>query len=306
MECLESRIIRGFSHEEEVMTIKSILVPLDGSDSSRNALQTAIAMARDCGAHLNVVHVRANPKDAVPLLGEGMSGAVIEDIISAAEKEAVERARKSRTIFDEVCSSQGVAWVDGPSASTGPTATWIEEIGREDEVVALRGRLADMIVVSRPTDETAVAATMTLNAAMVETGRGVLVVPPGGSGSFGKRVAISWNGSAEAARAVAAAMSLIEDAEKVLILTIDGDSASPNVAKELSDYLAWHGVNAEIETTPVVESQVGETVLKKCGDWNADLLVMGAYTHSRLRQLIMGGVTRHVLAEATLPVVMVH
>ncbi|NQV44463.1 MAG: universal stress protein [Rhodospirillales bacterium] len=288
------------------MTIKTILVPLDGSDSSRTALHTGIAMARDCEAHLNVVHVRANPKDAVPLLGEGMSGAVIEDIIAAAEKEAVERARKSREIFDEVCSSQGIAWVDGPSATGGPTATWIEETGREDEVVAIRGRLADMIVVSRPTNETAVSATMTLNAAMVETGRGVLVVPPGGSDGFGKRVAISWNGSAEAARAVAAAMPLIEGAEKVLILTIDGDSASPNAATQLNDYLAWHGVNAEIETTPVSESQVGATVLKRCGDWNADLLVMGAYTHSRLRQLIMGGVTRHVLAEATLPVVMVH
>jgi len=288
------------------MTIKTILVPLDGSDSSRNALQTSIAMARDCDAHLNVVHVRANPKDAVPLLGEGMSGAVIEDIIVAAEKEAVERARRAREIFDEVCAAESVTWVDGPSATVGPTATWIEETGREDEIVALRGRLADMIVVSRPTSESAVSATMTLNAALVETGRGVLVVPPSGATTFGKRVAISWNGSSEAARAVAASMGLIEGAEKVLILSINGDDAPSNVAAQLSDYLAWHGVSAEIETAPVSESQVGETVLKKSCDWNADLLIMGAYTHSRLRQLIFGGVTRHVLAEATLPVVMVH
>ncbi len=288
------------------MTIKTILVPLDGSDSSRTALQTGIAMARDCDAHLNVVHVRANPKDAVPLLGEGMSGAVIEDIIAAAEKEAVERARRARDIFDEVCAAENVTWVDGPPALSGPTATWIEETGREDEVVALRGRLADMIVISRPTSESAVSATMTLNAALVETGRGVLVVPPSGASNFGKRVAISWNGSAESARAVAASMALIEGAEKVLILSINGDDGSSNVAAQLSDYLAWHGVNAEIETAPVSDSQVGETVLKKSGEWNADLLIMGAYTHSRLRQLIFGGVTRHVLAEATLPVVMVH
>jgi len=163
-----------------------------------------------------------------------------------------------------------------------------------------------MIVVNRPTDDSAVAATMTLNASLVETGRGVLVVPPEGASKFGKRIAISWNGSAEAARAVAASMSLIEGAEKVLILSIDGDDAAPNVAAELSNYLAWHGVNAEIETVPVPDSQVGETVLQKSGDWNADLLVMGAYTHSRLRQLIMGGVTRHILAEAKLPVIMVH
>jgi len=288
------------------MTIKTILVPLDGSNASKNALLTSIAMARDCAAHLNVVHVRANPKDAVPLLGEGMSGAVIEDIITAAEKEAVERARKAREIFDQACADEGVTWVDGPPSLGGPTATWIEEIGREDEVIAFRGRLADMIVVSRPTEDSAVAATMTLNAALVETGRGVLVVPPSGAREFGKRVAISWNGSAESARAVASSMALIEEAEKVLILSIDGDNGASDVAIQLSDYLAWHGVSAEVETSPVSESQIGETVLKKCGEWDADLLIMGAYTHSRLRQLIMGGVTRHVLAEATLPVVMVH
>lgn len=288
------------------MTIKIILVPLDGSDLSRNALHTGIAMARSCGAHLDVVHVRANPKDAVPLLGEGMSGAVIEDIITAAEKEAVERARKAREIFDELCAAENVEWVDGPPAVGGLTATWIEETGREDEIVALRGRLVDMIVVNRPTDESPVAATMTLNAALGETGRGVLVVPPSGASNFGKRVAISWNGSAEAARAVAASMALIEDAEKVLILSIGGGDTFPDAATQLNNYLAWHGVCAEIETSPVSDSQVGETVLKRCGEWNADLLVMGAYTHSRLRQLIMGGVTRHVLAEATLPVVMVH
>lgn len=288
------------------MTIKTILVPLDGSDVCRNALLTSIAMARDCGAHLDVVHVRANPKDAVPLLGEGMSGAVIEDIITAAEKEAVERARKAREIFDEVCAAESVTWVDGPPASGGPTATWIEETGREDEIIALRGRLSDMIVVNRPTDDSAVAATMTLNASLVETGRGVLVVPPDGASGFGKHVAVSWNGSAEAARAVAASMALIEEAEKVLILSINGDDASPDVATQLGNYLAWHGVNAEIETAPVSDHQVGETVLKRCAEWDADLLIMGAYTHSRLRQLIMGGVTRYVLAEANLPVVMVH
>ncbi len=288
------------------MTIKTILVPLDGSDASRNALLSAVAMAKDCGAHLDVVHVRTNPKDAVPLLGEGMSGAVIEDIIVAAEKEAVERARRARAIFDEVCSSEGIAWVDGPGEQSGATATWVEETGREDETAALRGRLADLIVVSRPTDDTAVSATMTLNSVLVETGRAVLVVPPQGASTLGKRVAISWNGSAEASRAVAAAMPLIEGAEAVMILTVDGEEGNADVATRLGHYLAWHGVNAEIETSPVSHHQVGDTVLKRCTEWNADVLIMGAYTHSRLRQLIMGGVTRYVLAEATLPVVMVH
>lgn len=288
------------------MTIKSILVPVDGSEASRHPLETAMTLAKAHDAHVNALHVKANPKDAVPLLGEGMSGAVIEDIISAAEKEAAERARNAREIFDAVMAERNVTWVDGPPAPGGATATWIERTGREDEIAATCGRLADMIVVNRPTEESSVSSTMTLNAVLVETGRPVFVVPPTGTESFGRKVAISWNGSAEAARAVTGALPMIEQAESVLILTIDGEETSPDVATWLGSYLAWHGVSPEIETTPVSEHAVGETVLAKCGEWQADLLVMGAYTHSRLRQLILGGVTRHILAEATLPVVMVH
>jgi len=288
------------------MTIKTILVPLDGSVVSRTALQTGVQMARSCNAHLEVVHVRTNPKDAVPLLGEGISGAVIEDIITAAEKEAVERARRAKEIFEETCLASEFPRTDNPANCDGPSTTWIEEVGREDEVISMRGRLNDIIVVNRPTDDTAVSATMTLNAALVETGRSVLIVPPEGAVDFGRRVIISWNGSAEAARAVAASMPLIEDAEKVMIITMNGGDDASSEAKELGQYLAWHGVNAEIETNCVSDHNVGEILISKCADWNADLLVMGAYTHSRLRQLIFGGVTRHVLSEAKIPVVMVN
>lgn len=288
------------------MTIKSILAPLDGSGSSERALRVAFNMARLCRAHLDVLHVRSNPQDAVPLLGEGMSGAVIEDIIVAAEKESTDRAHKARHIFDALCDTEHVSITDGSSSNETVSARWIEDTGREDESTALRGRLADLIVLPRPTVDSSVSATMTLNAALTETGRAVLVVPEGDLEPVGGRVAISWNGSAEAARAVAAALPLIETADRVLILTIDGDEAPAHVASELSDYLMRHGVSAEMEVSPVTDRQVGETVLNKCTEWNADLLIMGAYTHSRLRQLIMGGVTRHVLAEAKLPVIMVH
>ncbi len=288
------------------MTIKSILAPLDGSNSSEHAFQVALSMARQCTAHLDALHVRSNPKDAVPLLGEGMSGAVIEDIIVAAEKESNERAHLARSIFEKVCQDEGVTIVEVPSPDEGITARWIEETGREDEATGIRGRLADLIVLPRPTPESSVSATMTLNAALVETGRAVLVVPDRPVDTVGSRVAISWNGSAEAARAVAAALPLIENADRVLVLTIDGDEAPAHVASELSDYLMWHGVSADMDVSPVTERQIGETVLSKSAEWNADLLVMGAYTHSRLRQLIMGGVTRHVLNEATLPVLLVH
>lgn len=291
------------------MAIKSIIVPLDGSEEGCNALQTGIVLARQCKAHLEVIHVRANPKDAIPLLGEGMSGAVIEDIILAAENEATERSNRARSIFEDACKTANFSQTDDAAdhkSIDGPSIYWVEEVGREDEVIALRGRLADIIIVNRPTDETTVSATMTLNAALVETGRAVLVVPPKGAVNFGSRVAISWNGSAEAARAVAASMPLIEGAEKVMIFTVNGEGDKTDVAAQLRQYLSWHGVSAEIETTCVGDRNVGEILVTNCTHWNADVLIMGAYTHSRLRQLIFGGVTRHILSEANLPVIMVH
>ncbi len=288
------------------MTIKSILVPLDGSDGAADALNTAKAVAADHVAHIDVLHVRANPRDSVPLLGEGMSGAMLEDIVQATQQETERRAAIAREMFDVLCAEDGITESDDPPANEGVTASWRSLEGREDEVVALQGRLADLIVVPRPVDDATVSATLTLNAALVETGRGVLVVPPGGAGAVGRKIAISWNGSAEAARAVAAAMPLILAADAVKVLTVDMDQSGNAMAADLARYLRAHGVTAAIETSPVIEQNVGETVLSRCADWGADLLVMGAYTHSRLRQLIMGGVTRHVLDEATIPVILVH
>jgi len=287
------------------MTIKSILVPLNGSPAGQDALDAACMLAAAHGAHVDVLHVRTDPKDAVPLLGEGMSGAVIEDIVNATEQEAARRAADARAMYDKLLGRDGVS--EGDQPSDGAVAvSWHEIEGREDETVALQGRLADLIVLNRPTEDASVSATMTLHAALSETGRGVMLVPPGGVGGLGKKVAIAWNGSAEAARSVAAAMPEIVGAEKVLVLAVDLDQSGKAMATDLGAYLKKHGVTAEIETTPAIEHNVGETVMSKCADWGADLLVMGAYTHSRLRQLIMGGVTRHVLDNATIPVVLVH
>ncbi|MFQ5619515.1 MAG: universal stress protein, partial [Rhodospirillales bacterium] len=149
-------------------------------------------------------------------------------------------------------------------------------------------------------------SVMTLNAALFETGRPVLVAPPSAPAVLGRKVAISWNGSAQAARAVAAALPYIMRSDGVVILTVESDRTSASAAPELAAYLAWHGVRAETKFFSPTNRSIGAALLKECADAGADLLVMGAYTHSRMRQLILGGVTRHVLAEATVPLFMAH
>lgn len=292
------------------MSIKTILVPVDGTDAARSALQTAFAAGQQFSAHVDALHVSADPKDAVPLLGEGMSGAMIEEMIQYAEKEAAERAASGRRMFDEQCARDSVSVSTTPPAAETVSAAWVEVVGRDNEAVAQGGRLADLIVAGRPTADADPSATMVLNAALFETGRPVLVAPPAESAAppplAGGKVAIAWNLNAEAARAAAAAIPFLSRADSVVIVTAESARTSSGAAGELAPYLAWHGISATTKTIPPSRRAVGAALLGACAEIGADMLVMGAYTHGRVRQIILGGVTRHVLAEATIPVLMAH
>jgi len=193
------------------MAIRTVLAPVDGSEAARPVMEVALRFGRDHGAHVEVLQVRPDPKDTIPLLGEGMSVSMIEDMIRISEKEGGERSRRGRAMFDDLVKELGIEVLDAPVAS-GASAAWAEESGREDEITARHGRLADLTIVGRPTAESEVSSTLTLNAALFDTGRPALVVPPGGAHDFGANIAISWNGSAQAARAVGAAMQQIRAA----------------------------------------------------------------------------------------------
>ncbi len=291
------------------MSIKTILVPQNGAKETNPALDVAFTLGRNLSAHVNVLNVSSDPQDAVPLLGEGMSAAIIEEMLQLSEKEAEERAARARVAFDNACTRYSTTVADQPIPGGGPSASLQRQTGREDEVVALKGRLADLIVAARPDGDNQAISMMTINAALFETGRPVMIAPPSfpdSGGVVGRKVAVSWNGSAEASRAVAAAMPLIARSDGVVVLTADSDKTSSTVASELAAYFAWHGVNAETKSLTASGSHVGATLLEECDAMGIDLLVMGAYTHSRMRQLILGGVTRHVLSEAQIPVLMAH
>ena len=290
------------------MAIRTILVPTDGSEAAIPVMEAALTLGRDLGAHVEVLIVRPDPKDTIPLLGEGMSVAMIEDMIQIAEKEGRDRASRGRRAFDELVKKLSIAVRDRPDAKDG-SAHWSEEVGRDDEVTARRGRLADLMVVARPTATSDVSSTLTLNAALFDTGRPVLVMPPAGAKKIGSKIAVSWNGSAESARAVSSALPLLKRAAKVTVFT----AATPKIpsvrAQDVAIYLQWHGIQTAARTLETATSDrqaIAIALLAALTEGNVDLLVMGAYTHSRMRQLILGGFTRHVLENAAIPVFMAH
>jgi nucleotide-binding universal stress UspA family protein len=289
------------------MHIKTILVPVSGGDTDAAVLEAALVVAQRFGAHIEALHAQLDPRDAVPFLGEGASGALIQQIMEAAQRDAAARAGRARAAFDSWRQRAGLTLAETPNGGNAATAFWREEVGAEDELVARRGRLVDMIVVAQPTAGGNVVPTVSFEAALLDTGRPVLAVPTA-SGTLARLgegpAVIAWNGSIEAARAIWAALPFLATTERVGILSVvEGGKAAD--ASHVLSYLGWHGVKAQV-FTPAVSGPAGIQILSEAERQQAGLLIMGAYTRSRLRRMVFGGVTEHVLANARLPVLMVH
>jgi len=227
------------------------------------------------------------------VIGEGMSGAMVEQLMSAMAQTIATRAARARDAYQKAC------------ADAGGKISWRETTGREADVVAAVGRLTDLIVIGRPNGEAEAPLAATLDAALFDTGRPVLVASPNAAHGVGGRVALAWNGSAQAARVVASALPILEAADHVSVLTV-GTIDSAATAQDLIAYLGRHDVRASHEAVAAGGASTGAVLLAHAEQTRADLLVMGAYGHSRLREMILGGATRDVLSAATIPVLMAH
>jgi len=170
--------------------------------------------------------------------------------------------------------------------------------------VAQQARLADLTVVPHPEAADDVSSSEALHAVLFDSGHPVLIAPPQAPEHIGRRICMAWNGTAESASAVTAVLPWLARAEAVRILAGDEYQRRGPAAPDLAAYLALHDIHAEVATFRPIDREVGAGLLKAAQEFGADLLAMGAYSHSRLRQLLLGGVTRHVLEHAALPVMM--
>jgi nucleotide-binding universal stress UspA family protein len=276
------------------MTPKSILVLVDGGPLSEATLEAGLAVAGLFDAQVQALYVQADPATLVPIVGEGMSGAMVEQVMDAMSKAVDQRSDRAKAAYVKI------------AARGGAKISWRLESGPEPVVLAAAGRLSDLIVLGRPDKSMDGQTAASLDAALFDTGRAVLVAPPAAAPSLCRRIALAWNGSAEASRVVGMALPYLAKAEAVTILSAPGtDKRAP--AEALAGYLALHGIKADVESFELHHHQsVGHALLEHAQKASADLLAMGAYGHSRLREMILGGATRDVLAQATIPVLMAH
>jgi nucleotide-binding universal stress UspA family protein len=271
------------------MALRTLLVHADTDDRFDHRLSLSVTIAREYEARLLVLYVLKAPA-SLGLYSEPM-GAPALDLIQQEIGAERQRAGQLHQSVGARLPAEGVNW------------EWRSAQGVTSEVLSATGATADLIVMGQPQDSAAgPVAQVALSA-----GRPVLCVPHSGSfATLGRRVLVAWRGTRESARALHDAQPLLRRAEYVALFTAadgtEGDSHAPDALQHLLD----HGVKAERRRTVLGDLDAGTAILNAVSDGAADLLVMGAYGHSRLRELVFGGATRTVLRSMTVPTLISH
>jgi nucleotide-binding universal stress UspA family protein len=286
--------------------IKTILVPATGNQTDDAVFTSALTAARAFNAHLDFLHVRVDAGAVVAAMATDGSGAVtVSGLVERIEEEAIRREDAARQLFQRFCERERLAIEDTPLDKKSPTAQWLRQTGDEAYWVREFGRAADLLVVGHPAEDQSVSID-TIEAALVGTGRPVLIVPAAPLVSFPETMVIAWKAAPEAARAVSAAMPLLSKAKQILIVTVaEEEGLSDEEGARLMTALGWHGLNASTRHLRPDRLGAADTLLAAAAEQSA-LVVMGAYGHSRLREWVFGGFTEHVLRGAAVPVLMMH
>ncbi len=281
--------------------MKTILVPTERIPAMAAALDTALLLAQKFGSCIEGFPLRPAIADMMAMDPDaGLT------MLTVKENDA-EMARQAEDLFRNFMQSHGVPpRVAETPASSAPFWSWLGAAPSGHDFVGSYGRVFDAIVLARPGEEWQSPAMATLESALFDSGRPVLIASPTSPTTLATNVLIAWNCSTEQARATGFAMPLLKRAERVTILTVEGATVAGPSGGELARSLGMNGIAAKTLTVAADKRSAGEIILAKAKELGCDLVVKGAYTQSRLRQMIFGGTTRHILAHARLPVLMAH
>jgi nucleotide-binding universal stress UspA family protein len=264
-----------------------------------SALQTALLLARKFTSCIEGLPLRPAVSDLVAM--DPDSGLTM---VAVKENDA-ELVRHAEEAFASFMLQHQVPKLSDAAAGA-VSWNWNKDAPSGHDFIGSYGRVYDMIVLARPGAEWQSPSMITLESALFESGRPVLIAPPSPPPSLGNNVLIAWNSSTEQARTMADAMPLLRLAERVTIATVEGATVAGPSAEQMARTLKINGILAEPISLKPGKRSAGETLLSKADELGCDLIIKGAYTQSRLRQMIFGGTTRHILANANLPVLMAH
>ena len=280
------------------MTYKEILVHVDRSEGCGARIGVAIGLAKKFDAHLTGLC-----PTAFPVLPAYIAGSLPADLLANQEAETKARAQAALTNFEAECERHGVA-VERRLEHCVDTEVAM--------VISRHARYADLVVLGQSDPEDPLSTPQgVLEDVALASARPTLIVPYiGAEKEPGGRVMLAWDAGREAARAATDALPLLRAAQSVTVMianprsSFDGHGENPGA--DVAHFLARHGVKAEVHNTEAKDISIGDAILSRLADENCDLLVMGAYGHARLRELVLGGVTRTILGHMTVPVLLSH
>ena len=305
-ESIKSASRAGIDAESKAQTsstsrpmIKHILACVDGSPRDRTVLDYASQIALRFGGHIDVLHVRFDVHGKTrDKAHTGLADRMLAEPIESTVKDAAARARRHFEDWRAQCS---LPVRDTGTAAHGPSIQWREILGYESDVIANIGRISDLILIAREGSRS--TSTMARETALFETGRPVLIVPEGEPLNLFHRPLVAWNGSLESARALHFALPFLCEFSGCVEVFAAPENKHQTDTTELLRYLSWHGiVGARIPA----DEATGVSLLAQASAIKAGLIVMGAYTHGHYRQLLFGGMTRHVMEHAAVPVLFAH
>jgi nucleotide-binding universal stress UspA family protein len=288
------------------MAYVKILAPLSGGPEDATVLAGAFAAAMPFKAHVVALFVRPDPAEAMPFLGEGVSGAMAQEIVDTAKASADRAAAEARAAIAAAAKRFGVAVTANPEKRDQVSVSYREVQGGFADRVALAARLSDLVVFGalRQSDRPGIAEAF--ETALLETGRPVILMGEKTPQNFGRRVAIGWDGSGACARALIAAMPYLARSEAIELLRIRKPNAECEACDEARDYLALHGISCSERLVDAGSRGVGAVLLEAASHSGANMLVLGGYGHKSLLQIFSGSVTQHVVTNAELPLFLVH
>jgi nucleotide-binding universal stress UspA family protein len=295
---LSGLVTTGFDHWGMLMAYRDLLLHLDDSKGCAKRVEAAVQLAARHGAHLTGFW----PIVEIPLLGY-IKEQIPAEIQANIAAEAKARADAGLTAFGKAAERAGVAHETRIDHALDTTTA---------SVVSMHARYADLVVLGQADPEDPPHVSRHLHEQVVlSSGRPVLLIPYiGAPATIGQRIVIAWDASREAARAVSDAMPMLNQAASVFVMSINpkttplGHGELPGT--DIGAHLARHNLKVEVELVTAGELSVADALLSHIADRGADLLVMGGYAHSRVRELVLGGVTRTILESMPVPVLMAH
>jgi nucleotide-binding universal stress UspA family protein len=278
--------------------MKSILVPIEDHGVVEPILETALLLGKAFDSYIEGLAITPDYPVVLPVdIAIG-----VPSPITPENRTEISRACRQR--FEAFMASKQLS--PSSSGTGGLSFGWRQDGLMEDAFLGAYGRVFDVCVVGRPDGANGHTRLSTVEAALFEAGRPVLIAPLQAPGTLGETIVIAWNRSTETARAVLGSMPLLAKARRIVVLELEDWGVPGPSGSELVRSLRMHGMTAEARTVPDPSNKPGETILSEAMALGCDLLVKGAYTQSRLRQMFFGGATSHILGNTTIPVLMAH